>query len=471
MIEDLERQRLERPKTESVIELIQYHAKAMHLQIPLYTAKAQQKAQQQAPKKSAKGTALQGKEVYKLSKEDAQAFAPLIFQQVDDYEGLTKLLLSFKLPQEDEDTTMQMQKTLAAMKAKGHLDPEDIERLTQMLHTMNGEIAPKLSPEERKQYWAQVASMYDELEKANKKIKPKSKEGKAMQHSLGSSAPEHKGAAKSKSKGNESLAEMFLEAILEQFMPKAEAKLTAIAMLLQSDNKAANMLNDLLGMINDFGAVNEFNLSTLLQNGSPVHGSKPSQSTYPDGQQVMDAWNKEKQDCQNALTELENLRKKLSSDISDIDKELKNTKDPKIIKNLKKLRGQLEKQQAAIGPTETSLKNLQSYLNGMNVTIDPVSKQATVTDPKNPPLGPDGKPYSLSDLEDQVQNGTNGVGGLQTIYNALKGYQQDYSNMSSSDQMALQLEMTDVQQMWTIVATCMTTLNQSVMTLSQSIYK
>lgn len=467
LIEQIDRQRLEKSRTESVIQLIQYHAKAMHLNAPLYTAKSQQETLQKEKTLQGKGTKGQ-----KLSKEDLKAFAPLIFKQVDDYEGLVRNLLACNLPKGEKETLDQMLNQLLAMQKKGHLDPEDLKKLTEIIQTLNRDVATKLSPEESKQHWAQVASMYSEMEEMTKKQKKKAKtkEGKNLMNNLGNSVGQDKNIADAKAQGHETLAQMFIEAILGKFMPKAEAQLEAIALLLQFQNWGATALDDLLGMINDFGAsLNDFNLSTFLQGGKG--------GVYPNGQDIKNGWDKERNACARDLNELQQLKNGLNDKISDINKQLKTATDPKVIAGLKKLKGQLQDQLGSCDTAGNNLNNLQKIIGGPGdppkphgtMTVVVSGGKATVTGT----AGPKGS-KGLSAAENAVVSGDvdhDGAGGLQTIYNDLKGDQQDYSNQSSTQQMQLQLTMTEVQQMWTIVSTCMTTLNQSVMTLAQSIYK
>ena len=84
---------------------------------------------------------------------------------------------------------------------------------------------------------------------------------------------------------------------------------------------------------------------------------------------------------------------------------------------------------------------------------------------------------AVSKILTQVTYGSTGkngntVSGLTNIASLIKGDQTTFSNQSQTQQIRLQLPMTEVQQEWTIIATMMTTtLNQSYMTLAQSIYK
>ncbi|MCH9611346.1 MAG: hypothetical protein S4CHLAM81_15310 [Chlamydiales bacterium] len=472
LIQEIERQRIDRPKTENVADLIRYQAKAMQLDVPLYTAKKQQKELQQKQTK--------GKQE-KLSKEDLKAFSPLVFHQVDQYEGLCHLMMSFNLAPEDKESLDQLLNQLLAMKKQGKLDPEELKKLNQIIQTLNKDLSSKLSPSDKQQYWSQIASMYAETEEMVKKHsgKAKTKAGKSLMSSLKDAVSEDKGIAQAKSQGHESLAQMFIEAILGKFMPKAEAQLMATALLLQFQNWAGTGLDDLLGKINDFGtALNDFNLSTFLQSGKPIKDKdgKVIGYSYPDGKTVKDDWDKERNACSRDMNELNNLQDGLKNEINQIDQKMKDTTDPKVLKGLKDLKAKLQKQQRSCGEAMKNLQKLQKIIGGpgdppnppgtMKITIDPTTGAATVT-------GTDG----LSAAEDAVVSGDvsdkddPGAGGLQTIYNDLKSDQQDYSNQSSSQQMELQLTMTEVQQMWTIVSTCMTTLNQSLMTLAQSIYK
>jgi|GEM_PF-6165406 len=454
LIEEIERQRLNRPQTENILELIEFHAQAMQLTPPLYTARAQQQTNQRATEGAKKEPTGVGKQ---------RLLSPLVSQEVDECKGLANFLLSCTVSPKDAKALEEDLHFLTNLQEKQQYGPKELTKLTEMIQKFNM-MGDKLSPAERKQYWAQVALMYDVISKMTKKMgaTASNKDDKKLYKSLGAAAQSDSGAASAKADGNESLAQMFIDEILGRYMPQEEAELTMIALMLEFQNFGASSMNDLLNLIQNFGtALNDFNLSSMLGTPTTAGGN-----TYPNGQSIYDQWKKEEDSVTRDTSELNSLNSKINDQLQDIDQKLNANPPPSpdVKAGLEQMKSQLQGEQSSISGALQNLSTLGAKLSSMNVTVN-ADGTATVT-------GLGGTP-SLSQLEGNVVNGdpTTGAGGLVSIYNDIKGFQQDYSNQSQSQQMSLQLTMTEMQQAWTVVSTCLTTLNQAMQSLAQSIYK
>ncbi len=81
---------------------------------------------------------------------------------------------------------------------------------------------------------------------------------------------------------------------------------------------------------------------------------------------------------------------------------------------------------------------------------------------------------ALSQAENFVINGDNKSdpkGGLLNINTMITTDQSHYSSEGQTQQMQLQMTMTEVQAEWTVVSTALQLLNQMYMTVAQGIYK
>lgn len=270
---------------------------------------------------------------------------------------------------------------------------------------------------------------------------------------------------------NESLADLFREAILDHYMPAQEAELAEIALELDFNNLGAKDTNDLLNDLSDFAqADNNYDFSSLLHGGTK--GQYPG--TADNANAVLQ---NEKNACANDINAIKKAVGDIDQQIKDLENNHKYDDNPKLAAAKQKLIGQLQGyKDQLVGPDGKSgallqVTHLQDVLSHVTITSGGSGDTFTVTV---------SSPYSVKDIqtaEDLVINGDGNAkppavkGGLSAINSLIKGDQQDYSNQSQTQQMTLQLNMTEIQQEWTIVATVMTSLNQSYMTIAQGIYK
>ncbi len=338
LIEEIERQRLNRPQTENIMELIECHSQAMQLTPPLYTARAQQQTNQRAAEGAKKEPTGVGKQ---------RLLSPLISQEVDEFKGLANFLMSCSVSPKDAKALEDDLHFLTNLQEKQQYGPKELTQLTEMIQKFNM-MGDKLSPAERKEYWSQVALMYDVISKMTKKMgaTASNKDDKKLYKSLGAAAQSDSGAASAKADGNESLAQMFIDEILGRYMPQEEAELTMIALMLEFQNFGASSMNDLLNLIQNFGtALNDFNLSSMLGTPTTAGGN-----TYPNGQSIYDQWKKEQDSVTRDTSELNSLNSKIHDQLQDIDQKLNANPPPSpdVKAGLEQMNSQIEGEQSSI---------------------------------------------------------------------------------------------------------------------------
>lgn len=279
----------------------------------------------------------------------------------------------------------------------------------------------------------------------------------------------------------------FENAILGHYMPGQEAYLKRLAIALFIDNNAAMFGNKLLeDMLGFDGAANQFNFSNGLNTAgqtTPPYDPGP----YFSG----------------SVTQMQN---KLNAEIAAAERAMQ-----KVITSEQDIEGQLkyieEQMKTATGANlqtyQTEQKSLQSLLQNLKVLCSgqPMTPPAppqtgqlvdllktlnslTITPYSGP--GVKGGPYftiegeknwqsNLSKEESDVVNGsTSGgstQGGLVNVQAMAQTFQQTYSDQGQTEQMSLQMAMTEIQQEWTVVSTALQQIFQSYMTISQAIYK
>ncbi|MCP5470316.1 MAG: hypothetical protein H7A36_07435 [Chlamydiales bacterium] len=452
LVKALEKEKLDVSRVDSVIELIQYQSRAENLTPPLYTARAQQEANEKTAEAQSQKKLLGTGKQKKLS--------PLMKHELDSYEDLIKYLLNHVHNKKEQEQLEHDLHLINKMRKKGEFSKKDLEELNHMINTFN-EMASKMKDEAaRKQYWAKAAMMFEVMEKLAKKLQrnPKNSDLRKALQQLQNAANLNKGMASAKADGNQSLANLFRDAILHHYMPEQEQALAEIAELLKFMNEGAMDDNDLLNILSDLAqASNDFSLSSMLHGGT--------KGNFPGGNNIASQLNNEKNAVSRDEQSLSQASKKIDQQLNQLEKENKDEKNPKIKKMREKLIDQLKGYKKNIQACQANLQKLGKLLSQLKVTVNP--------DGTGSISGPPGWQKALSGDEDAVVNGTGTptMGGLSKLYSQITSDQQDYSNQSQTQQMQLQLIMTEIQQEWTIVATCMTTLNQAMMTIAQGIYK
>ncbi|MFN0065299.1 MAG: CT620/CT621 family type III secretion system effector [Chlamydiales bacterium] len=282
--------------------------------------------------------------------------------------------------------------------------------------------------------------------------------------------------SKGKSDGYDSLADMIKNDVLDKYMPNQEAYLQALAQELQFSNYGNSLENTFLTTMLGFAeSANNYGLSELMHGKSPGIFSGSASDVNTQINQEISQSNKD-------LTALSKLKSQVTAARTALqnDKEWDNNPNTAQAKQdmLKKLDGYLSQITAAQG----QVSKLNTLLKSMTAVAVPGQPTeffiAQNPAPGSPPL-PSTWQTDLTSDESQAVNGvTTGTppntvttGGLAQFNSIVTGDQQNYQNQSQSQQMDLQMKMTEIQQEWTIVSTVLSLLNQDYMVLAQGIYK
>lgn len=271
-------------------------------------------------------------------------------------------------------------------------------------------------------------------------------------------------AASGKMGSTESLPDQFKHSILDHYMPQQEEFLMEMAALMYFDNMGAEMGNMLLGSLSDFaGAQFNYNFSGMLgqKSGTPPQFSGSYSA-------AKNALSKEQNQVSTDINNANNALNQISQEIAKI----KN--DPTLSQSQKdELIGKLQKYSANLKVALKQLQNLKSILSNMQVTKGSTDGKFNITATAGHTLPADWQ-QQLSQGENSVINGDNKSdpkGGLLNINTMITTDQSHYSKEGETQQMKLQLTMTEVQQEWTVVSTALQLLNQMYMTVAQGIYK
>ncbi|ANH78532.1 CT620/CT621 family type III secretion system effector [Candidatus Chlamydia sanziniae] len=260
----------------------------------------------------------------------------------------------------------------------------------------------------------------------------------------------------------ESLGSSLIYMILNSQLPKQAEFLTPLIEEINFNNIAANALNDLLKITNEFAVTSVYyNFSSYLVQ------SKEGEDLFAG-------------DYYEALLGLAREREYIARDTERCKRaaELINT----LLEKIKHLPGVTTAQKQAM------LNATSFYQYSLTITFN----QLTVLDSlfvklKMTPLTKD-KKYdkqkfkitaftdwipSLAALEGFISNGFPNItptGGLGPLFTQVQSDQQNYTTQSQTQQLTLQNQMTNIQQEWTLVSTSMQVLNQILSRLAGDIY-
>lgn len=301
--------------------------------------------------------------------------------------------------------------------------------------------------------------------------------GKGLGAARGAAAP---GAA-APGASQQSLPSQFAGAILNHYMPNQQAYLEALAMLLFLDNMGAGFGNTLMTVMNDFNSA-----STNYDFSNSMHSQPPgfAGSETKAKQQLSN----EKTQCSNDINHVNQAQKDIQSQLKQIKKEIDSiNNNPNLsrsqkaaqIKILNDMKTSLQGFSDNLKIALTQLTQLKAALS--QITIGPptppqtASKNFNVYGAGGPPTKPPtGWQSAIGNAENLVINGNpqgNPPGGLVNIASQVTAFQQNYSDQGQNQQMVLQMQMTEIQQEWTVVSTALQLLNQMYMTVAQAIYK
>lgn len=255
-----------------------------------------------------------------------------------------------------------------------------------------------------------------------------------------------------------SLPDAFADAILNHYMPGQEAYLQELAMILSFDNMGASMNNVLLSNIADFSSADiHFNFNNWLQGQSNGKGAYNGKAT--DAQSQVD---QEKTQCSTDIGNAKNAIAAISQQENDIDQAVK---DGKITpKQGQQLKNELEGDKASL---QQAIKNLQQLSNDLGQLKFTQNSDGTYS-------VTGGDPTAVAKDENLVKNGDPksvpaGFGGLRALSTMINANAQKWGGQTQTQQMKVQLVMTELQQEWSVVTTAMNMLNQSYMTIAQNI--
>lgn len=295
---------------------------------------------------------------------------------------------------------------------------------------------------------------------------------------MGAAAPGGAKGAAAPSDTQESLPWQFEHAILDHYMPGQEAYLQNLAMVLYLDNNGAMFGNTLLeDMMGWDGAANTFSFSNSLHSANGDFSGSMTKA-----QQQLST---EKTACSTAINQTTTAINDIQKELNSIASQLKN---PNLTKSQKSIltsqQSSLQSQMAnlkVIYNPETHTGQLEDLRNTLNsIHIHPPTGKGHTAGKYFSITGPTGWQSTLGKDEDYVINGNPNnakldppldTGGLIHAHADAETFQTTYSDQGQNQQMNLQMNMTEIQQEWTVVSTALQLLNQMYMTLAQAIYK
>ncbi|NGX60901.1 MAG: hypothetical protein K940chlam9_00375 [Chlamydiae bacterium] len=284
---------------------------------------------------------------------------------------------------------------------------------------------------------------------------------KAFGAKLGASAAD----AASKGAGHNSLQHQFAQAILKHYMPDQVRYLRNLAFMLYFDQFGAGIGNDILTHMIGFGtASNDFNISGgLIKGKDGKYTGSPSSETN----KISTA----KAKAKDRMNQLEKILQYIKKEIQEIQNNPKLTASEKS-STINKLKGFADDASVCLKQV-TNLYNIYSQLHVNPVWnkkhTKKIPNEFTISDPANSKWS-----TTLADDENYVVNGntkSKPPGGLPAFQANVTSFQTNFSDQSQTQQMMLQMRMTEIQQEWTVVSTVLSALNQLYTYVAQNIYK
>jgi hypothetical protein len=278
----------------------------------------------------------------------------------------------------------------------------------------------------------------------------------------------------------EALANEFARIILNKFMPAQQDYLEGLALILSLDNMGASFGNDLMNLMSDFASANNnYNFgNSLIPAGNDFVGTQ---------KQAQNKLNNEKTQCSTDITNINNSLNTIQKQIEQIKEKLppSGKPTPDQTKILQDQLNTLTNLQSNLKTALTQVTNNLAHLE--KITIGPAQdphqpnsdNYYSVYDANGKPFPSTPPPTWQSDIESSESLVINGdaaadptkKGGLISIGTSVITFQQNYSSQQESQQMQLNMAMTEIQQEWTVVSTALQLLNQMYMSIAQAIYK
>lgn len=256
-----------------------------------------------------------------------------------------------------------------------------------------------------------------------------------------------------------SLGKAFTDIVLNFYLPNQQKMLQPYVDIINYNNIGATTINHLLAMTSSFNnSAIYYNFSSFL-----VQSDQAANIFSGSYSQIMLVYNQEQQQLSTDLAKLAHLTTEVNNSIADINKNTSLNETQK-----KDITDKLNNYLQMFSTSSNQLLSLQNLLD--QITITKVTNNANYVDI----TGPTDWQKHLSNLENDVVNGsssTTPTGGLVPIFTQTESDQQSYTNQSQTQQLNLQTQMTTIQQEWTIIATSLQVLNQTLALLANSIYK
>ncbi|MEZ5315272.1 MAG: CT620/CT621 family type III secretion system effector [Chlamydiales bacterium] len=381
--------------------------------------------------------------------EVANAFPKISEDQIDVLDRLFDTL-QFQANQTDEKARGAFWTEVRMMYRKmAHINEENSKEIEKNLQKLRKTQAPGEEIEGAERAQVGLESTHKNLEKAA--------EGATLHATLSGALPKQ-----------------FQDAILKHYMPQQEKYLALLAEALMCDNMGSEFGNQLLNLMTEFNAsATNFSLSNSLhssgkkdENGNTVYNGDATQANA----QI----SKEKNNAYNQVKAINDSLSKIESQIKEVnnDAQLTDTQKNELIKGLKEIETELKTALPQVSALYELLGDLSATTSGDGFIIT-----------FQPPETSDSSDWApaLSAYENMVINGATPDeakkwgfpegGGLVQISSKTNTFQQTYADQGQNQQMKLQMNMTQIQQEWTVVSTALQLLNQMYMTIAQGIYK
>ncbi len=287
------------------------------------------------------------------------------------------------------------------------------------------------------------------------------------------------------------LQQSFYEVILDYYMPQQESYLNSLASVLFYSNFGSSMDNSILANITGFsnaGSLYDFYnwLQVRANQGKDYYTGDPAQAQQEVEQELESLQGSGDPPTGGQIGEAESALATISAKEAEILQDEKSGKltqaqGSKLIAELETTRSQLNAALIKMKDLAKNLSDLQfspattskqvwELVNGRieRVTVyTPIPNTFVITTKDGQSTG-----VVLTNIqqdENTLVNGSADDGGLPAIYQGVTANQSDWSSQSQTNQMNLQLVMTEIQQEWTIVSSALTSLNQMYLTFARAI--
>ncbi|WP_213358290.1 CT620/CT621 family type III secretion system effector [Chlamydiifrater phoenicopteri] len=252
----------------------------------------------------------------------------------------------------------------------------------------------------------------------------------------------------------------FAYIVLDKYLPAQEEALYALSLELNLAGYAQALFNPVVETIKSF------NSAPIFYNFGSYLAQTMGMANFKDGyENVLEKYQEEKNCVATDLNSIENASEYLNSIKRKVNAEPNLTPAQK--SELNKICDEYLK---SLDVCSNQLKSLLVYLNGLGFI-----RGASIYDPSYTVIGQEFSYVQIQDLENTVVDGDVNVGtgeisgGLLTVFNKMVSDVQSYGDLAQTQQLMLQLELTAMQQEWTLVAASLKLLNGMYKGLTSSI--